>query len=47
MFDRNCLATPCRSTPEALRAFDRLGYRFCPEESNEGTFIKADERRMA
>lgn len=35
--------------PEGLRAFDRLGYRFCPEESNEATytFIKTDEKQMA
>lgn len=32
--------------PEAMRSFDRLGYRFCPEESDEDTytFIKEDAR---
>ena len=32
--------------PEDMRGFDRLGYRFCPEESDEGTypFIMEDTR---
>ena len=30
--------------PEQMRDFDRLGYRFCPQESDETTytFIKED-----
>ena len=30
----------CRGEdPEALRAFDRLGYRFCPDHSDEKTYV--------
>lgn len=40
------MAENCIEQPEAMRSFDRLGYRFCPEESDEDTytFIKEDAR---
>ena len=37
------LAERQAQSPEEMQAFDRLGYRFSPEESNEDTYVFLQE----